>query len=139
MLGRKYVAMRFVASVAGSLGALTLALGMIGLYGVQSEGVSRRTREFGIRLAIGASAARIVRMVLVDGFMPVLQGLLLGLFFGTLTRLIVRVVLVAPIRVLEPVSFGLVPLPFLFAAFLACYLPARRAACTDPNVSLRHL
>jgi putative ABC transport system permease protein len=139
VLGQRYLAARFVALVAGSLGGLTLLLGMIGLYGVQSEGVSRRTREFGVRLAIGASAGRIGRMVLVDGFQPVLQGLLLGFFFGTVARLIVRVVLEAPIRVLEPVSFGLVPLPFLVAAFLACYLPARRAACTDPNVSLRHL
>jgi ABC-type antimicrobial peptide transport system permease subunit len=121
------------------LGALTLVLGMIGLYGVQSDVVGRRTRELGVRLALGASAKQIGRMVLLDGLKPVFQGLILGLFFGTVARLIVRVVLVTPITVLDPLSFALIPLPFLIAAFFACYLPAHRAAQVDPNISLRHL
>lgn len=139
VLARRYLAARFVALAAASLGVLTLALGMIGLYGVQSEAVSRRTREFGVRLALGANARSIVRMVILDGVRPVIQGLLMGLLLGILIRLLVRVVLVSPTQVLDPISLGLVPLPFLAIALLACALPARRAARTDPNVSLRHL
>jgi predicted permease len=139
VLAGRSMATRFVALSAAALGGLTLLMGMIGLYGLQSEGVSRRTREIGIRMAIGARADQIWSMVLLEGFRPVFEGLFLGLFFGTVTRLMVRAVLVAPISVLDPVSLGLVPIPFLMAAFFACYLPAHRASRVEPNVSLRHL
>jgi len=65
-----------------ALGALTLLLAMVGLFGIQSHIVARRTREIGVRMSLGASGAQIKRMVLKDGYRPVLEGLALGLFIG---------------------------------------------------------
>ena len=131
----------FVALVALvlSLGAITLLLAMAGLYGVQSHIVAHRTREIGVRLSVGATAAQVRRMVLKDGYAPVLQGLALGLFFGVVGRALVRSFLVARVDVIDPWMLLLVPIPLLLAAFCACYLPARRASRVDPNVALRHL
>jgi predicted permease len=134
-----YVAARIGAALAGALGALTLILAMIGLYGVQAQAIAFRTRELGIRMALGAESTQIERMVLREGFRPVLEGLVLGLLFGALARGVIRSILVAPIQIVDPVSFAMVPVPLVVAAFLACYVPARRAARVDPNVALRHL
>jgi putative ABC transport system permease protein len=134
-----YVAVRIGSALAAALGALTLLLAMIGLYGVQSQSVVYRTREMGVRMALGAEAAQIARMILGQGCRPVVEGMMLGLFFGTVARFAVRAILVAPIQIVDPVSLVLVPLPLGAAALLACYLPARRAARVDPNVALRHL
>jgi predicted permease len=134
-----YVAVRIGSAMAAGLGALTLLLAMIGLYGVQSQAVVYRTREMGVRMALGAEAVQIARMVLGQGFRPVVEGMVLGLFFGTFARFAVRAIFVAPIQIVDPVSLVLVPLPLGVAALLACYFPARRAARVDPNVALRHL
>jgi hypothetical protein len=134
-----YVAARIAAVLAGALGALTLVLAMVGLYGVQAQIVAQRTREVGVRMALGAAASQIERMVLKDGFRPVAQGLVIGLFLGTIVRALVRATLAAPIQLVDPLALVLVPIPLGIAAFLASYLPARRAARVDPNVALRHL
>ena len=81
--------------MAGALGLLTLALAMVGLYGVQAHLVARCTRELGLRMAIGASSTQIERMVLREGFAPVIQGILLGVMFGVLARLLLRALLKA--------------------------------------------
>jgi putative ABC transport system permease protein len=130
---------RFAAALAGSLGLLTLILAMIGLYGVQVQSVAFRTREMGVRLALGAAAAQITRLVLREGIRPVVEGLLLGFFFGAVTRGIMRAYIDQQVQMIDPAVFGVVPIPFAIAALIACYLPARRAARVDPNVALRHL
>jgi predicted permease len=139
MLAGPHVLLRGMSIVALSLGGVTLLLAMAGLYGVQSHIVAHRTREIGVRMSLGATAAQVRQMVLKDGYKPVLQGLALGLFFGVVGRAIVRAVLVARLDVVDPWMLLLVPVPMLLAAFLACFLPARRASRVDPNVALRHL
>jgi putative ABC transport system permease protein len=139
LLAGAFLAARIAGMLAAALGALTLILAMIGLYGVQSQVVARRTREVGVRMALGATARQIQRMVLGDGFRPVVQGLVLGLVFGTIVRLGLRAVLTGRIEVFDPLAVLVLPIPLFAAAFLACYLPARRAARVNPMVALRHL
>lgn len=139
LLAGQFVAARVGGMLAAGLGALTLMLSMIGLYGVQSHIVARRTREVGVRVALGASDRQIERMVLREGFAPVVQGLVLGLFFGVLARLGLRALIVATIEIFDPIAFSVIPVVLFAAAFFACYMPARRAAHVDPNVALRQL
>lgn len=139
VLAGAYFAARVAVWLATALGMLTLVLAMVGLYGIQAHVVAQRTREVGVRLALGASIAQIERMVMREGYRPVVQGLLLGLFFGVAVRFILRAYMNANIQPFDPVAFALVPIPLVIAAFLACYVPARRAARVDPNVALRHL
>jgi putative ABC transport system permease protein len=137
ILGGLYVIARAAGVAAAALGALTLVLSMIGLYGVQSQAVAQRTREVGVRAALGATGRQIKRMVLADGFRPVVQGLALGLMLGSLARLTLRAVLVAPIDLVDPIALIVVPIPLGIAAFLACRIPASRAARVSPSVALR--
>ena len=147
-VGRADVAMQ--AGPAMALGLLTtgafvlatiaLVLSMAGLYGVLSHVVSRRTREMGLRMALGADAGRILRMVLYDGFRPVLEGAAIGLGAAAIIRLWMqqyfsRVTATA----IDPLALALGLGPLVIAAAIACYLPARRAAKVDPNVALREL
>jgi predicted lysophospholipase L1 biosynthesis ABC-type transport system permease subunit len=138
-LAGPFVFLRAAALIAVSLGALTLLLSMVGLYGVQSHIVAHRTREIGVRMSLGATAAQVRAMVLKDGYKPVLQGLAIGLFIGIAGRAIVRSYIAVEVAVFDPWMLLLVPVPLLFAAFFACFLPARRASRVDPNVALRHL
>jgi len=121
------------------LGGLALVLAMAGLYGVLSELVLRRTRELGIRMALGADASRLLRTVLLDGTRPVLAGLAIGLTAGAILRLAFRPLFIRMLPAFDPLMIALVPLMFIAAALLAAYFPARRAARVDPNVALRHL
>jgi putative ABC transport system permease protein len=139
ILAGPHVFLRAGGIVAVSLGGLTLLLAMVGLYGVQSQVVSLRTREIGVRMSLGATAAQVRTMVLKEGYKPVLQGLGIGLFIGIAGRAIIRSVMVAPMEIVDPWMLFVVPVPLLLAAFCACYLPARRASRVDPNVALRHL
>jgi predicted permease len=135
----RYVVGRIAAVLAGTLGALTLILAMIGLYGVQAQAVVFRTRELGVRMALGAAAQQIQRMVLGEGVRPVAEGLVLGLLVGAFARWTIKALLDAPIQVVDPIAFSAVPIPLAIAALAACYLPARRAARVEPTVALRHL
>jgi ABC-type lipoprotein release transport system permease subunit len=78
-------------------------------------------------------------MMLVQGYRPVVEGLLLGLFFGAVVRTLIRAYVNARVQPIDPVAFSLVPIPLILAALAACYGPARRASRVDPNVALRHL
>jgi len=139
MLSGPYVLLRFLGVSSFSLGLLTLVLAMVGLYGVQSHGVAHRTREIGVRMSFGATAAQIKSMVLKDGYRPVFEGIAIGVFIGLSGRAIIRAYLDAKIGILDPWMLAVVPIPLMLAAFFACYLPARRAASVDPTVALRHL
>ena len=133
------VFLRALGVAALALGGLTLALAMVGLFGIQSHTVAHRTREIGVRLSLGASPGQIKRMVLKDGYRPVLEGLAIGLFLGVIGRVIVRAYTDLDVSVVDPWLFFVVPIPLIVAAFCACYFPAHRAAGVDPNVALRHL
>lgn len=133
-----WVAARAGGAVATGLGLLTLALAMVGLYGVQSQLATHRTREVGIRMALGAAAASVQRMMIRDGFRPVLEGFAAGLVLGTLARGALRATIVGDVALVDPLALVVVPIPLALAAFAACYAPARRAARVDPSIALRH-
>lgn len=133
-----YVFVRAAGFAALTLGALTLLLAMAGLYGIQSHLVAHRTREIGVRMSFGASAAQIKRMVLKDGYRPVVDGLAFGLLIGVAGRAIARAYLELDVSVVDPWMLLVTPIPLVLAALFACYLPARRAASVDPSVALRY-
>ena len=137
LLSGPYFLLRIVAGLAGALGALALVLAMAGLYGVLAHVVTRRTREIGIRMAMGADRSRIFSLVLRDGLRPVLKGL--GLGVGVVFRIALRSTIVTGISPVDPLTFGLVPVPFVLAALIACYVPASRASRVEPTVALRDL
>ena len=136
--GVENVAFEIMGAMSGLLGAIAMVLAMAGLYGVLSYVVVQRTHEIGIRIALGAGARQIVRLVLVDGVRPVAEGLVLGLVVADLVEMATRPTLTRPLPAIDVSVMLLVPIPFLIAAFIACYLPTRRAAAVDPNVALRH-
>jgi hypothetical protein len=133
------VVLEIGAVAAGLLGGLALLLAMAGLYGVLAELVLRRTRELGIRMALGADRRQMLRMVILDGLRPVMAGLTLGLAAGVVLRLTVRPLFLRIMPAFDPGIIVIVPAAFIAAALLASYLPARRAARVDPNDALRHL
>ncbi|MEO5896648.1 MAG: ABC transporter permease [Vicinamibacterales bacterium] len=139
VLAGPFVFLRAAGTLAVSLGGLTLLLAMVGLFGIQSHMVSHRTREIGVRMTFGATAAQIKRMVLKDGYIPVVQGLAIGVFIGFIGRAIIRSYMEADISIIDPWMFLVVPIPLILAAFCACYWPARRASKVDPHVALRTL
>jgi predicted permease len=120
----------------GGMGLMGVTLTMVGLYGLVSYSVSRRTREIGIRVAIGATSGRVLRMILVQGLMPAAAGMVVGLALsGATTRALSSLV---PLnQQYNPRTFFvIVPLLILIALF-ASFVPARRAATVDPKVALR--
>jgi macrolide transport system ATP-binding/permease protein len=128
---------RAVAWVSGVLGMLALLLASVGLYGVMSFVVARRTREIGIRVALGAESADVVRMFLMQGLRLTAIGIVLGVIGGALISRLLAMVLI-DLSPLDPVAFGSVSLFLTMVALLAIYVPARRATRVDPLVALRY-
>jgi ABC-type antimicrobial peptide transport system permease subunit len=130
---------RITGMLSSVLGTLALVLALAGLYGILAHLIAGRTREIGIRLALGASASRIRRQVLFQGMSPVLLGLVAG---QSLVVLLVMAVPPAFVRLmpgLELAAMLVVPALFIAAGLAACYLPALRASRVDPNVALRSM
>jgi len=120
----------------GIFAALALLLAVVGIYGLLAYAVGRRTREIGIRLALGARPAAMLRLVIGEGMKLVIAGLALGTVASlALTRLMRS--LLYGVRPADPVTFGAVALLLVAAGALACYLPARRAMKIDPLTALR--
>ena len=117
-------------------GGMALLLGVIGIYGVIAYSVSQRTREIGIRIALGAQRQQVSRMFVSHGLLLTVMGLAFGLIAaGALTRLMTS--LLFDVSPLDPVTYGTVAVGLLAAAALASYLPSRRAAAVDPTEALR--
>lgn len=127
---------RLTTVLLNGFGALTLLLAALGLYGVLAFSVGRRTREIGLRLALGAQIADIFRLILRQGFALVAVGLVIGLGGALAGARLLRSQLYA-IEPLDPVTFGAAVVVFLLVGFLACYLPARRATRVNPTQALR--
>jgi predicted permease len=132
-------AQRMAANLLGAMGVLALLLAAIGLYGVMAYAVSQRMQEMGIRLALGASPASLLGMMIGQGMKLTTVGLVIGLAlafaaFGSIGA--VRTLLPG-ISPLDPITFIAVPAVLAVIAFLATWIPARRAGRVDPLVALR--
>ncbi len=126
---------RLAASVLGIFGLLGLVLASLGVYGVMSHTVAQRSREIGIRLAIGAAGGAVVRLLLRDGLRLVVAGTVIGLAAAVLGARLLRGVLYG--AGLDPLTFAAVPVILGSVAVLAVWIPARRAAGVNPVVVLR--
>jgi predicted permease len=136
-LGRALAQERLLATLASGFGMLALLLACIGLYSVTSYEATRRTSEIGIRMALGAQTGDVLKLLLTQGLILTLIGILIGLGAGlALTRWMET--LLFGVRPTDPLTFVVIALVLLSVALLACYLPARRATKADPLTSLRH-
>ena len=124
------------------LGGVAVTLAIIGIYGVISFAVSRRTQEIGVRVALGARKSDIYSAVLKSNVRPIIAGMVVGEFLALTGAWILSRVLernpFMPLRSNDPVAFTAVPVLVAAAALVACYVPARRAARVDPTVALKY-
>lgn len=128
---------RFILILLGAFASAALVLAAVGIYGVMSYSVSRRTQEIGIRMALGADRADVMRHVVGQGMMLVSAGAAAGLGGSfALTHLMTK--LLYGVTPTDPVTFVAVPLILGLVAFAATYIPARRATRIDPLVALRY-
>jgi predicted permease len=124
------------AGLFSIFGALALGLAVVGLYGVKAYSVARRTREIGIRMALGAQAGAVLRMIMGEGSIMLVSGVALGLLLAIATAKILSGILYG-VGALDPVAFTVAPLVLTIAALIATWLPARRATQVDPVQALR--
>ena len=128
---------RFTTLLLGLFAGLALLLTIVGLYGVVAYGVTQRTREIGIRLAVGAQQRKVVALIVRQAMQPALVGLAIGLIgaFGIMRMLANQLYEVRPT---DPSAFSLVAIGLFLVNLAACFIPARRAARIDPVVALRY-
>jgi ABC-type antimicrobial peptide transport system permease subunit len=124
------------AAMFSIFGALALGLAVVGLYGVKAYSVARRTREIGIRMALGAQPGMVLRMIMREGSIMLLCGVALGLLLAVATGRIVSGILYQ-VGALDPIAFTAAPLLLAAAALVATWLPARRATRINPMRALR--
>ncbi len=127
---------RFAVALLGAFAAIGLLLAAVGVYGVMAYSVSRRTREMGIRMALGAQSGDVLRMVLREGLKLTAIGVAIGLLAALAITQSMKNLLYG-VSVADPLTFAGVPFLLVVVAMIACWLPARRAAKTDPMTSLR--
>jgi|ERR1041384_1584875 predicted permease len=131
-----YLAPRLAAGMGTTFGVLALVFATIGLYSVMTYAVSQRTREIGIRMALGAQVRDMLRLIVSQGMRMVMIGIVIGLAGAfALTRALGSMLL--GVGTTDPVTFFGVAVLLVAVAFVACYIPARRAARVDPLIALR--
>jgi putative ABC transport system permease protein len=137
VLGREASQRRLGMILLSAFAVLALLLASLGIYGVLAYFVAQHRNEIGVRLALGATPASILLLVLRKGMKLTLLGVAIGLAASfVLTRLMTS--LLFGVKAVDPVAYVAVPLLLAFVAFLACWIPARRAAKVDPMVALRY-
>jgi len=119
------------------LGAVAVLLAVVGVYGVKAYTVARRTREIGIRMALGATRQNVLGLILRDGAKLTLAGLALGLVIAAFAAKAMSGFLFE-VQPFDPLIFVVAPLLLTIPALFACWLPARRAAKVDPMEALRY-
>jgi putative ABC transport system permease protein len=136
ILTRAVTQPRFNMILFGGFALLALALGAVGIYGVIAYTVAQRTHEIGVRMALGAQARDVLKLVVAEGMALATSGVGAGLLASlALTRLMKT--LLFGVSATDPLTFGSIALLLTVVALLACYIPARRAAKVDPMVALR--
>jgi putative ABC transport system permease protein len=135
-LARAYWLPRFAAGLATGFGLLALTLATMGLYGMMAYAVSRRTREIGIRVTLGAQGRDVLKLVIGRGMLLVIAGVVIGLAGAfALTRVLSS--LLFGVSATDPLTYIAITLLLIAVALLACWIPARRATKVDPMVALR--
>ena len=127
---------RFTMAVLSTFAFVALLLAGVGIYGVLSQAVLRRTGEIGVRMALGAEAGSVLRMVLAAAIVPVLLGIACGGIGAAFTVRLLRDFLFG-VTPLDPVAFATAAGVLIAVALLAAYIPARRATRVDPLSALR--
>jgi putative ABC transport system permease protein len=136
-LSRSLALRSFMMQLLSLFAGMALILASVGIYGVISYAVSQRTREIGVRIALGAKPSDVVRLVLAEGLKLVIVGIVIGIAAAVgLTRLIVT--LLYGVKATDPLIFLSVVTALVAIALAACYMPARRAMRVDPIVALRY-
>src|SRR5258708_3304061 len=128
---------RSLSTLSTAFGILALVLACLGLYGITAYSVAARTREIGIRMALGARPDDVHRMVIRQGMRLALTGILIGLA-GAFVASRVLISLLFGISEADSLIYGAVSVLLILVALAACYLPARRAARVDPMIALRY-
>jgi ABC-type antimicrobial peptide transport system permease subunit len=137
VLAGSFAARRLSMILLGIFAALALVLSCVGIYGVISYLFGQRTREIGVRMALGAQRSDVMRLVLGEGAKMALVGVAAGIAAALgLTRLMAGELF--GVTAQDPLTFGAVAIVLTLVALLACYLPARRALRVDPMVALRY-
>jgi putative ABC transport system permease protein len=128
---------RLFSWMFGVFGVVALVLAVIGVYGVVSYAVAQRTREIGIRMALGAAAPDVLAMVIRQGMVLALAGLAVGLVAALAATRVMRALLYG-ISPTDPLTFAAVIAVLVASVLIACYVPARRATKVDPLTALRY-
>jgi len=134
--GRSLARTSFTLIMLGVAGAMALLLGVVGIYGVIAYSVSQRTREIGIRMALGAQQQKLTRMFVSHGLLLTGLGVMCGLLAAIISMRLLSSLLFN-VKPVDPVTYGAASLGLLVTAWLASYLPSRRAATVDPVDALR--
>ena len=134
---RSLITERLLATLAGAFGALALILAVIGVYGLLTYSVTLRTGEIGIRMALGARRARVLRLVLGEILAFTAAGMVIGLCAAAIGARALETMLFG-LSPFDPATFVVVALIFIVATLLAAFPPARRATSVDPLSALRY-
>ena len=128
---------RAASELTTVLGGLAMLLALLGIYGVMAWSVAQRRREIGIRMALGAETGAVLKLILKQGMKLVLLGIIIGVPAALAVTQVIKSLLFG-LSTIDPGTYVVVTLLLAAAAFLACWIPARRATKVDPMITLRY-